>query len=224
MKKICLLVASLVIAGGSLFAGDFYNGDVQFQAGLGLNKVIIEDEPKDITSKEFNLGIQSYHLFKPIDLVGVGFMAGFNGGVGKTDNWKSLGNNATNEDSLAVSLNFEIGPAVGLYLGNIVRIGFNIGYNTGWSFNTPENFKISSGNGYTNISTSYNGLSLGLQGKFFPNSRVNPVIGWRLVKGFSDSVEIIKGGNARKSYKMDTYSYKFDLTQNVIYAALALSW
>lgn len=231
MKKILALVAALMVMGGVACAGDFYNGDIQIQFGYGINKATVQDVDKDINADEFAMGLQSYHLFKPWDIVGFGFMGGFNFGVGKTENWKVLGNipNVTYDDAVSVSLNFEFGPAVGLYLGNVVRFGFNIGYNAGWNFKEPSNYRYQSGYsqiyGYTNLNASYSGISLGLQAKFLPNSVVNPVIGWRFVKGLGDKVETITYNSSYSiPSKTETLNKKFDLTQNVLYAAISFSW
>ena len=231
MKKILALVSALVVMGGIACAGDFYNGDIQIQLGYGINKATVEDVDKDINSNEFNLGLQSYHFFKPWDIVGFGFMGGFDFGVGKTENWRQMGNmpGITYEDGLSVSLNFNLGPAVAVYLGNIVRFAFNIGFDSGWKFDTPSSYKIDtdygSGNGYTTIQASYNGLALGLQAKFLPNSKVNPVVGWRMVKGSADSVAYVHYiPGASNSYDDGTSNKKFDFTQNVLYAAISFSW
>ena len=231
MKKLVALVAAIFIAGGSIFAGDFYNGDIQIQLGGAFNKATIQDLDKSISSKEFDFGLETYHRFKPLKMLGVGFMGGLKCGVSSTDNWKNLGNDpyVTYDNGLSVSLNFNIGPAVAYYLGNIVRFAFNIGYNSGWKFDTPSSYNIKtnffSGNGYTTIQTSYNGFALGLQAKFLPNSKVNPVVGWRMVKGFADSVDyVISTPGSSRRYDDGTLNQKFDLTQNVIYAALSFSW
>ena len=227
MKKILAFVSALIVMGGVACAGDFYNGDIQIQLGLGLNKATIEDVSKDIDAKEFNFGLQSWHLFKPLDMLGVGFMGGFNIGAGKTENWKEPGNvsGITYEDGMSASFNYEIGPAVGLYLANIVRFGFNIGYNAGLDFETPSNYEIKDADikGYTNVSAFYSGISLGLQAKFFPESKVNPVVGWRFVKGSADTVEITSYATG-SDYNSDSYNKKYDFTQNVLYAAISFSW
>ena len=232
MKKLLVLIAALFIAGGSLVAGDFYNGDIQIQLGYATNKANIEDVDKSVDSKEFDFGLETYHFFKPLDMLGVGFMGGFDVGVGKTENWKDIygiDSDISYEDGLSVSLNVDIGPAVALYLGNIVRFAFNIGYTSGWKFDTPSAYTVDSkyisGNGYTTVQASYNGFALGLQAKFLPNCKVNPVVGWRMVKGFADSVDYVTstpGSSGR--YDDGTLDQKFDLTQNVIYAALSFSW
>lgn len=232
MKKILALFSALIVMGGISFAGDFYNGDIQIQLGYGNNKATIQDFNKDINAKEFNLGLQSYHLFKPWDIVGFGFMGGFNFGIGQTENWRQRGNvpGVTYEDSISASLNFEFGPAIGLYIGKIVRLGFNIGYNAGWNFKEPSNYKYKIGysqaNGYTNLNASYSGVSLGLQAKFLPNSKVNPVIGWRFVKGSADKFEATTyDSEAYNNHSStETISKTFDLTQNVLYAAISFSW
>lgn len=231
MKKILAFISALVIMGGVACAGDFYNGDIQIQLGYAINEATVEDVDKSISSNEFDFGLETYHFFKPFEMLGIGFMGGLNVGVGKTENWKTFGDdpNVKYTDGLSVSLNADFGPAVAFYLKNIVRFAFNIGYNYGWKFDTPSSYtmdsKYISGNGYNTVQASYNGLALGLQAKFLPNCKVNPVVGWRMVKGFADSVDYVTltpGSSGR--YDDGTLDQKFDLTQNVIYAALSFSW
>lgn len=233
MKKILAMVAALVVMGGVACAGDFYNGDFQIQLGYALNKGTMEDFPKDVTAKEFDFSLETYHFFRPIEMLGVGFVGGFNVGVGTTDNWKVLGtSDAKYEDGLSASLNFELGPAVALYLGNVVRFGFNVCYDSGWNYETPVNFKYDGYymelTGHEDYQVSYSGIALGLQAKFVPESKVNPVIGWRLVKGTASSMEVISNVpdpvTGDTSYNTDTIHRKYDFTQNVFYAAISFSW
>ena len=77
MKKILAMVAALVVMGGVACAGDFYNGDFQIQLGYALNKGTMEDFPKDVTAKEFDFSLETYHFFRPIEMLGVGFVGGF---------------------------------------------------------------------------------------------------------------------------------------------------
>lgn len=232
MKKLVGLLAALVLAGGSIFAGDFYNGDIQIQLGFALDKATAEDIDAAINAKVFNGGIESWHLFKPVDMFGVGLMAGFNAGVGKTDRWSTtltgFGDTNSkmelkgNKDGLSWNLNFNIGPAVAFYAGDIVRIGANFGFATGFNFDEPYKAEFNTENirGSTSASfkASYTGFTTGVQAKFFPDFFINPVIGWRFIRGTSKSVDYNVG-----SFK-SSLNKKYTFTQNVIYAALAFSW
>lgn len=234
MKKILAMVAALVVMGGVACAGDFYNGDFQIQLGYGFQNVNVENTDRAIKSTEFDFGLQTWHLFRPIEMLGVGFMGDFDVGFGTTDNWKETNgvslSNTKYDDGLSISLNVGVGPAVGLYLGNVVRFAFNIGYDAGFSYETPINWENNTTNtmGYTRVEASYSGLALGLQAKFVPESKVNPVIGWKLVKGKASTTSIASysSGNTNgsgASYSKD-FTYDYDFTQNILYAAISFSW
>ena len=228
MKKLVTIVASLVLAGGMIFAGDFYNGDIQLQLGAGFDSVKLADVDDKISAKVFDFGLETWHLFKPMDMLGVGFMTGFYGGLGSTDKWsyELVGEKIEgNENGFSGNFNWNIGPAVGLYLGNVVRLGATIGLDVGCNLDTPFVYEFSSGYGTfsasVQVSSAFAGIDFGLQAKFFPNSVVNPVIGWRLVKGFSSTYDVYVSGLGSDT---ETVSNDYTFTQNVIYAALSFSW
>ena len=219
MKRLITILAALILVSGAAFAGDFYNGDVQFQLGISKNSTKLQNFDKNITAKEGVFGFQTWHLFKPVDLVGVGFMGGFNVGVGTTDqldlyNPSNGQSEKSNVDGVSYSYNFEIGPAVGIYLGKIVRFGANICYTAGFNYDIP----YTKNNLRTIVWTEYKGLSAGLQAKFIPDKKCNPIVGWKLVKGFSDNYSIISQGT--ESQRNENY----DFTQNIFYAGLGISW
>lgn len=241
MKKLVAILAAAVLAGGSIFAGDFYNGDVQLQLGVGFDEVKIQDINKPVKATVVDFGLETWHLFRPIELVGVGFSVGFNGGLGPTDRWSyplgGLTEIQGNNDGLSANFNFNIGPAAAIYLGKVVRFGLNLGLNTGINYDMPYFYsgKIKEGNSEKtynssiSILASYVGINFGLQAKFFPESVVNPVIGWRLSTGSNSEyfASFISSGNSSssKSSSSDTtYKGKYEFTQNVIYLALSFSW
>ena len=229
MKKIIAVIAALVVTGSALFAGDFYNGDIQFQGGLAVNTTKISDFSDDIKAKEFDLGLQSWHLFRPISLVGVGFMAGLNAGVGTTEQLSlnmGIGSVKGNMTGLSYSVNAEFGPAVAIYLANIIRIAGNFSYNAGTNFdmpfvyeNTVYNYRSSA-----EISTkgSYKGFSAGLQAKLFPAAKCSLLVGWKLVKGLSDSYEYQYLGSSGSETSI--IHNRYDFTQNHLYAGLSVNW
>ncbi len=240
MKKLVAVLAAAVLAGGAIFAGDFYNGDIQLQAGVGFDTVKAEDLDRTIKGTIFDFGVESWHLFKPIDLIGVGFSVGFNGGVGATEKWSSsyysgFGMEVKPQNGLSANFNFNIGPAVGLYLGNVVRFGVNFGFNAGFSFDEPSVYEYEYSTGYystntgtarTSIWASYSGIDFGIQAKFLPESVVNPVIGWRIVKGSASSFDysVSMPDSDDNKYDTGTMYRKYDFTQNVLYVALSFSW
>lgn len=231
MKKLVAVLAAAILTGSMIFAGDFYNGDIQIQLGAGFDNVAAQDVNEKISAKVFNGGIETWHLIKPVDMFGVGLMAGFNAGIGKTDRWSTtisgLGAEGKitmqgNLDGLSWNYCFNVGPAVGFYIGDIVRIGGTFGFATGYNFDEPykAQFNLANQQGQTSacFKSSFTGFSAGAQAKFFPDFFINPILGWRFVKGFSDSVDYNIG-----SYK-STLSKEYTFTQNVIYAALSFSW
>ena len=238
MKKLVAVLAAAVLAGGAIFAGDFYNGDIQLQAGIGFDTVKAEDHDRTIKGTIFDFGVESWHLFKPIDLIGVGFSVGFNGGIGATEQWplpySGYGVEVKPLNGLSANFNFNIGPAVGLYLGNVVRFGINFGYNAGINFDQPVSYEYDFSDGYssqkgtaaTSIWASYSGIDFGIQAKFLPESVVNPVIGWRIVKGSASSFDYSMSTPYSDDNKYDTGTMyrKYDFTQNILYVALSFSW
>ncbi len=240
MKKLVAVLAAAILAGGAIFAGDFYNGDIQLQAGVGFDTVKADELDRTIKGTIFDFGVESWHLFKPIDLIGVGFSVGFNGGIGATEKWPAPNFEPFAEvkpqNGLSGNFNFAIGPAVGLYLGNVVRFGVNFGFDAGFSIDEPlvyeyeENYSLGSysagtskGTARTSIWASYSGIDFGIQAKFLPESVVNPVIGWRIVKGSASSFDY-SVSQPDDTYKNGTMYRKYDFTQNVLYAALSFSW
>lgn len=201
MKRFVALVSALILAGGMIFAGRFYNGDVQLQMGVGFGSTSIQDYDNPVTSTVADFAFESWHLFRPIELLGVGFMTGSNFGVGKSkylsdeDKWDSGG---------SINVNFTIGPAVGVYLGNVVRLAATLGLDAGLNFDFVSPI----------FSSGYLGVNAELQAKFFPGFIVNPVVGWRMVSGFADDVTV----------NFHTEFVKYSFVQNVLYFAFSFSW
>lgn len=235
MKKLFAVAAALVLAGNAVFAGDFYNGDIQIQLGVGFDKVTASVDATNtdfdpIKATVFDFGFETWHLFKPIDMLGVGFNLGLNGGVGLTDKWSYtvLGEKISgNENGFSANFNFNIGPAVGLYLGNVVRLGLSFGLDVGYNLDEPFVYKVDtdyySGRNSVEADSGFVGFDVGVQAKFVPNSFINPVLGWRLVRGTSDSYNVNTSGNGIGS-SSKTVNGNYVFTQNVIYLALAFSW
>lgn len=201
MRRFVALVSALILAGGMIFAGRFYNGDVQLQMGVGFGSTSIQDYDNPVTSTVADFAFESWHLFRPIELLGVGFMAGSNFGVGESkylsdeDKWDSGG---------SINVNFTIGPAVGVYLGNVVRLAATLGLDAGLNFDFVSPV----------FSSGYLGVNAELQAKFFPGFIVNPVVGWRMVSGFADDVTV----------NLHTEFVKYSFVQNVLYFAFSFSW
>jgi hypothetical protein len=227
MKKIIALIAALVVTSGLLFAGDFYNGDFQLHGGVGFNSTTIPDLSTSdaIKATQFNGGLESWHMFRPITLLGVGFMAGANIGFGSTKQEMTFVDEPGNQSGLSLTGNFEVGPAVSLYLFELLRIGFHFSYNTGFNIDTP--YSYSSGSDYLKyqILGTYSGFSTGLQFKAFPEGKVSAVAGWKLVKGLTNSEEVsLTSSDAFFDAGTKTLYYDYSFTQNILYAGVSFNW
>lgn len=205
MKRFVALVSALILAGGMIFAGRFYNGDVQLQMGVGFGSTSIQDYDNPVTSTVADFAFESWHLFRPIELLGVGFMTGSNFGVGKSKYYDAAASDEDKWDSGgSINVNFTIGPAVGVYLGNVVRLAATLGLDAGLNFDFVSPV----------FSSGYLGVNAELQAKFFPGFIVNPVVGWRMVSGFADDVTV----------NLHTEFVKYSFVQNVLYFAFSFSW
>lgn len=230
MKKLVAILAAAVLAGGSIFAGDFYNGDIQIQLGVGNDTIKVQDENESVKGTLVDFGLETWHLFRPIELVGVGFSMGFNGGLGPCDKMS----NGT-ENGLSANINFNIGPAAAIYLGKVVRFGVNFGLNTGFSFDQPYIYQNSVTVRNTTYSTrasselysTYVGIDFGLQAKFLPESVVNPVIGWRLSTGSNSQYNVHSTSYSSLTSSTNTerlIAGRYEFTQSLFYLALSFSW
>lgn len=229
MKKILTIIASLILISGVSFAGDFYNGDIQFQLGAGLNTTEIQDMEDNLNAKEVVFGIQTWHLFNPVDILGVGFMAGFNFGFGPTEQiemYTPYGKKKGNQTGASVTYNFELGPAIGIYLGNVVRFGANICYSYGYNYDMPFNYKDKDADFYisSSVHSEFDGISTGVQAKFLPNKKCNPIIGWKFLRGFSNTVGSEVSSSVSAFESSEEFSYEYTFTQNIIYAGVGISW
>ena len=234
MKKIFAIFAALIITSAALFAGDFYNGDIQFHGGLAAGKITLNSSSDaslsrdiDYESLQFNLGAESWHLFRPTTIFGAGFMAGLNAGVGGTKSDLDLFGQESNAPCWSFAGNFEVGPAIGLYLIELIRIGFHFGYNVGFNYDTPYSYKSSDGDARLSLSawSSYVGFSTGIQVKLFPESGFTPLAGWKLIKGVSDSY-IIELSSSEEMFDAgsDTVMAPYEFLQNIFYVGFSINW
>ena len=210
MKKLLAALISLSVMAGSTFARGMYNGDVQLHIGTGadsLTSETISETPafnNNIKSNTFDFDIASWHLFSLNDLFSVGFMVDFNGGIGGTKEITYSGYTGY-ESALALHFNGLIGPAVGFTFGNISALNISAGLAFGGSifeYKLPESSKTSTR--YTSFSAGGVGFGTEINAKFFPKSKVSPLVGFRFAVLGANSFDYNFGGNADKMEEKTT--------------------
>ena len=232
MKKVIGAVVSLFLMVGAAFARGAYDGDIQLHLGVGFDSAKLEKSEEmysgyvaKTTSEEasatFDFDIATWHLFNFNDVFGLGFVVGFNGGVGGTTKMRTSvtvngtevsSYNVPSEDlGFAAHFNGIIGPAVGIKLGNVVKFDIGLGLAYGFSVFSYQR------------TTSYllGGVGFGaeVQAKFVPNSPVSPVIGYRFA--------YIPGQEFTQVYGGETTVYSCDVADyvsNEIYVGITFNW
>ena len=242
MKKVIGAVVSLFLMAGAAFARGAYDGDIQLHLGVGFDSAKFEksaapysgDVAKTTSegaSATFDFDIATWHLFNFNDVFGLGFVVGFNGGVGGTTKIRaSITVNGTEEMSskvpsedlgFAAHFNGIIGPAVGIKLGNVVK--FDIGLGLAYGFSV---FSYETTTGDYSVRTATTAYLLGgvgfgaeVQAKFVPNSPVSPVIGYRFAYIPGKECTIVSGGETT------VYSCAVaDYVSNEIYVGITFNW
>ena len=186
MKKLLATLISLSVMAGSAFARGMYNGDVQLHLGTGMDSFTSEslsDANFDVKSNTFDFDVASWHLFSLNDLFSVGFMVDFNGGVGATKDVTDSGV-TVRESGLALHFNGLIGPAVGFTFGNISALNISAGLAfgaTAFEYKMPDGLKQYLGASTNYVSYSAGGVGFGaeINAKFFPKSKVSPLVGFK---------------------------------------------
>lgn len=181
MKKLLVTLISLSVMAGSAFARGMYNGDVQLHIGTGMNSLYEKNESTtDVKSNTFDFDVASWHLFSLNDLFSVGFMVDFNGGVGATKDVTYSG--FTFKSDLAFHFNGLIGPAVGFTFGNISALNISAGLAfgaTGFEYKVDELKQLGFSTNYVSYSAGGVGFGAEINAKFFPKSKVSPLVGFK---------------------------------------------
>ena len=243
MKKVIGAVVSLFLMAGAAFARGAYDGDIQLHLGVGFDSAKLEkskemysgDVAKNTSegaSATFDFDIATWHLFNFNDVFGLGFIVGFNGGVGGTT--KTRGSTTVNGTEVmsdnvpseklgsATHFNGIIGPAVGIKLGNVVK--FDIGLGLAYGFSVFS-YQMTTSDGYSKstgaMSYLLGGVGFGaeVQAKFVPNSPVSPVIGYRFA--------YIPGNECTTFYNGETTVTSYDVADyvnNEIYVGITFNW
>ena len=209
MKKLLATLISLSVIAGSAFARGMYNGDVQLHIGTGMNSLYEKNESTtDVKSNTFDFDVSSWHLFSLNDLFSVGFMVDFNGGVGATKDVTYSG--FTFKSDLAFHFNGLIGPAVGFTFGNISALNISAGLAfgaTGFGYK----YKIpGASTKYASYSAGGVGFGTEINAKFFPKSKVSPLVGFKFsVLGTNEYEANIGGKTGKVEEKLTIYNTEY---------------
>ena len=211
MKKLLATLISLSIMAGSAFARGMYNGDVQLHLGTGMDSFTsesISDLNFDVKSNTFDFDVASLHLFSLNDLFSVGFMVDFNGGVGATK-YITYSGLTILESDLALHFNGLIGPAVGFTFGNISALNISAGLAfgaTAFEYKMPDGLKQYLGASTNYVSYSAGGVGFGteINAKFFPKSKVSPLVGFKFSVLGTNKYDANWGGTTQKQEEKAT--------------------
>ena len=214
MKKLLATLISLSVMAGSAFARGMYNGDVQLHLGTGMDSFYVENESTtDFKSNTFDFDVASWHLFSLNDLFSVGFMVDFNGGVGATKDVTYSG--LTFKSDLAFHFNGLIGPAVGFTFGNISALNISAGLAfgaTAFEYKMADELQQYQGASTNYVSYSAGGVGFGaeINAKFFPKSKVSPLVGFKFsVLGTNEYERNLGGTTTKVEEKVTIYNTEY---------------
>ena len=239
MKKVIGAVVSLFLMAGAAFARGAYDGDIQLHLGVGFDSAKMEEKLADGGvvkyegfSTTFDFDLATWHLFNFNDVFGLGFVVGFNGGVGGTTKMRTSftvngtelsSYNVPSEDlGFAAHFNGIIGPAVGIKLGNVVK--FDIGLGLAYGFSVFS-YQMTTFDGYSRSTATTScllggvGFGAEVQAKFVPNSPVSPVIGYRFAYIPGKECTIVSRGETTV-HSCDVADY----VSNEIYVGITFNW
>ena len=215
MKKLLATLISLSVMTGSAFARGMYNGDVQLHIGTGMDSFTnekISDSNMDYKSNTFDFDVASWHLFSLNDLFSVGFMVDFNGGVGATKDITVNGFTGL-KSSLALHFNGLIGPAVGFTFGNISALNISAGLAfgaTAFEYKMADEIKQGYSTNYVSFSAGGVGFGTEINAKFFPKSKVSPLVGFKFsVLGTNEYEANIGGKTGKVEEKLTIYNTEY---------------
>lgn len=205
MKKLISIILAATLFSSFAFAKK-YKGDIQLSMGGSAEEMKVKDDV-DMTAKSgmFEFDVQTWHLFGINDWFSVGFMAGFNTGIGLTTEMKT-GDYKFDSGDLAVAahVNFLLGPAVGFDLGKVVRFDVTTGIDFGIvNMYSRQNQEDSS----KLISPYCSPVGIGFQGqaKFLPKAKVSPVVSYRITRDFAKTLYVYdQDEDKHEDYSVDS--------------------
>lgn len=207
MKKV-LLSTILAFSMLSSFAQSFYKGDIQLELGYSANSIRYEDNSPNFDTNNFNLGIQTWHLFGSSDFIKAGFMVNNEWGFGA-----SQINQIIKNQQFVINSYSLIGPAVGMDLAGIARINFAVGFATIGNITNYSNYTIANMNC---------GIGLDVQAKFLPRFSISPIIGYRFASTFGNSASVVIDNSSNVDFFFnDTQT---PTIKNEVYAGISFNW
>ena len=222
MKKIISLILAATFFSGFAFA-KIYKGDIQLSMGGSAEEMKVKDD-FDMTAKSgmFEFDVQTWHLFGINDWFSVGFMGGFNTGIGLTTELKedTLGKVDSDDLAVAAHVNFLLGPAVGFDLGKVVRFNVTTGLDLG-IINMYSRQQESDSSELTAPYCSSAGIVFQTQAKFLPKSRVSPIVSYRITNDFSKKLFIFDSKeDDHKDYSVDS----INVINNAFTVGISFNW
>lgn len=216
-----------------------YKGDVQLSMGGSAEEMKAKDVDltgdaglinADINAKSgmFEFDVQTWHLFGINDWFSVGFMAGFNTGIGLTTELKLensnvyLENAKVDSDNLAVAahVNFLLGPAVGFDLGKVVR--FNV--TAGIDFGIVNMYSCQKDGDSSKLMSTYSspvGIGFEGQAKFLPKAKVSPVVSYRVTSDFAKTLYFYdQDEDKHEDYSVDS----LNVINNAFTVGISFNW
>ena len=207
MKKV-LLSTILAFSMLSSFAQSFYKGDIQLELGYSANSIRYEDNSPNFDTNNFNLGIQTWHLFGTSDFIKAGFMVNNEWGFGA-----SQINQVIKNQQFVINSYSLIGPAVGMDLAGIARINFAVGFATIGNITNYDNYTIANMNC---------GIGLDVQARFLPRFSISPIIGYRFASTFGNSASVVIDNSSNVDFFFnDTQT---PTIKNEVYAGISFNW
>ncbi|MBP5519312.1 MAG: hypothetical protein J6X84_01860 [Treponema sp.] len=242
MKKLSILFASVLFITGIAFSqteDDVELGAVNEEGGITvqLNLGYASDTTTAKTvcdsfeAKQLILELDAFSMYKPIDLLGIGYNLNLNCGIGGSEKLNTemetpWGIKRATDGGLTYSIAMEIGPAVGLFLGNIANIYANLDFAFGYKHDTPYKYHSEDNKDKYELGVGalYVGFSTGVQAVLLPKMGLNPVFGWRFRAGYSSDVDLKVSCTDTAWDFNDKYKCTYTFRQNIIYAGLAINF
>ena len=202
MKKIIAgVLASALFVTGSLQAFAEYIGDVQARVGYESVTVTYEGETDSQKGDDYFFGVANYNLFRnPGDSFSFGCTEQLTFGYGSI---------LHNKDALGFSAGLLVGPALGIQIGEILRV------QAGFGLDVLFYDVYYSKNKYTSNNYAWDfGAGLDLQLQVLPENFISPVVGMRFSTISSDKLYTYEDYDGESEsddvdIDMDLVSWKF---------------
>lgn len=206
MKKLLSLMAALFVSTAA-FAGG-YKGDFQLNFGAGFDTITTNEKDSgfDVKTKMesglFTMDFETWHVFGSNDVFKIGFMVGYDFGLGGTMNIEyitPLGSSKleSNERFIAIRTGLFIAPAFSFFIGDVVS--FNVAPGLSILLADVVSYIHPISNDLLISGISAVGPGVEVQAKFCPNARVSPVLSYRFTANFTKNISTTNGEVTQKS-------------------------